>query len=302
MNIPILDIARSLSHAFYPPADPAESFAGKTILVTGANTGVGFEAAAKFTTLGASRVILGIRNAAKGEQAKAEIEARTGTSEVVEVWPLEMGSYDSVRAFAQRAAALDRLDAAVLNAGVYMVDFQRSAYGWEETLQVNVLSTALLAVLLLPKLRASRRSAEPPVLAIVGSGKHRMMSLPPKHRQATNMLESFNTPDAFQESRQYGVSKVLVQLLVQKLAALAQPAAGAEPQPLRVTVVSVCPGFARSNLARGHMTWFLPRLGAGLVLGLLARTTEQGARSLVSSVLLGPEANGRFWQHDELQP
>ncbi|KAK4234271.1 hypothetical protein C8A03DRAFT_37961 [Achaetomium macrosporum] len=57
----------------HPPADPTVSFAGKTVLVTGTNTGLGFEAAVKYAALGASRLILGVRSADKGEAAKQHI-------------------------------------------------------------------------------------------------------------------------------------------------------------------------------------------------------------------------------------
>ncbi|KAK3943683.1 hypothetical protein QBC46DRAFT_28136 [Diplogelasinospora grovesii] len=64
----------------HPPADPTVSFAGKTVLVTGANTGLGFEAAVKYAALGASKLILGVRSADKGEAARQRIVQRSGRS------------------------------------------------------------------------------------------------------------------------------------------------------------------------------------------------------------------------------
>jgi NAD(P)-dependent dehydrogenase (short-subunit alcohol dehydrogenase family) len=64
--------------AHHPPADPVVSFVGKTILVTGANTGLGFQAAVKYAALGASSLILAARSLQKGEAAKNEIVRRTG--------------------------------------------------------------------------------------------------------------------------------------------------------------------------------------------------------------------------------
>ncbi|KAK3170021.1 hypothetical protein OEA41_009406 [Lepraria neglecta] len=56
---------------------PTTDFAGKTVLVTGANVGLGFEAAAKFTALNADKVILAVRNISKGAAAQRQIEQRT---------------------------------------------------------------------------------------------------------------------------------------------------------------------------------------------------------------------------------
>lgn len=73
----------SLFHAkVFPSTNPGIFFAGKKVLVTGANCGLGFEAALKFTALGASTVVLAGGSAAKGEAAAAaaaaEIQTRTG--------------------------------------------------------------------------------------------------------------------------------------------------------------------------------------------------------------------------------
>ena len=302
-------IGALVRQAWHPPADPTASFAGRTVLITGSNTGLGLEAATKLAARDADRVILGVRDPAKGARAKASIAARTGCADdAVDVWPLDMADYASVQAFAARAARLPRLDTAILNAGVYSVAHARSAYGWETALQVNTLGTALLAILLLPVLRASaaaRRAdagdatGAPPVLEIVGSGRHTHLSLDAAHRRAPNLLQSFNAgPAGHAADTQYPVSKLFVQLVMQKLAALARAADGA----VDVLVLSVCPGFARSDLPREHKTSWLRAVMVDAFLWLMTRSTEQGARSIVSGAALGPEAHGRFWQHDVIQP
>ena len=140
-----------LRQKWVPPEDPEVSFKAKNVIVTDANTGLGFETAAKFVALGASQVILSVRDITKGDHAKLVIEQRTGKKDQVKVWQLDMNSYDSIRNFTKRASSLDHIDVAVLNAGVYKVTYEESRYGWEETLQVNVLSTALIGLLLLQK-------------------------------------------------------------------------------------------------------------------------------------------------------
>jgi NAD(P)-dependent dehydrogenase (short-subunit alcohol dehydrogenase family) len=134
-----------------------ETCTGGTYIVTGANTGLGFEVAKHLVSLGASKVILGVRNTSSGESAKADIETATGTSNVAEVWELDLASYASVKAFAKRVVAeLERIDAVIENAGV--AGSQRVlAEGHFMNVTVNVLSTFLLGVLLLPKMSESAK-------------------------------------------------------------------------------------------------------------------------------------------------
>lgn len=79
------------------PPKPTKSFAEQTVIVTGANTGLGLEAARHITRLNATKVILAVRNTSKGEAAKRSIEESTGRLGVVEVWPLDLSNYESVK-------------------------------------------------------------------------------------------------------------------------------------------------------------------------------------------------------------
>ena len=103
---------------------PTASFTNQTIIVTGSNTGLGREAANHIVRLGAAKVILAVRNLSKGEDARQYIESKTGRTGVVEVWELDLASYGSVKAFAQRAEGLERLDALLENAGISVHDFE----------------------------------------------------------------------------------------------------------------------------------------------------------------------------------
>lgn len=148
-----------------------ENTTGKTYIVTGANTGLGFEASKHLVNLGAKKVILAVRSVPSGEAAKKKIDEATGKATVAEVWALDLSSYESVKAFARRATTeLDRIDAVIENAAVATGE-QKSAEGYHIGLTVNVLSTFLLAVLLLPKLKESaEKYGTLPRLSIVTSG------------------------------------------------------------------------------------------------------------------------------------
>lgn len=106
------------SQFFFTPPYPTTDCSKKTIIVTGANTGLGKEAARHYVRLGAEKLIIACRSMEKGEAAKQDIEASTNRSGVIEVWQLDLGSYESVKRFAERAKTLKRLDSVVENAGI----------------------------------------------------------------------------------------------------------------------------------------------------------------------------------------
>lgn len=145
--------------------------------MTGANVGLGLEAARHFARLGAAKVILACRNTDKGERAKADIERSTARSGIVEVWSLDLCSFESVKQFCQRADQLPRLDVVVENAAVAMIGPQAAlAEGYESTITVNVVSTFLMALLLLPTLkRTATEFNVQPKLVIVSSDAHFMV-------------------------------------------------------------------------------------------------------------------------------
>jgi len=147
-----------------------ETAAGRIYIVTGANSGLGLEAARHLVALGSAKVILAVRNVTSGEAAKADIESTTGKPGIADVWALDLSNYDSVKAFAARATSeLDRIDAVIENAAVALSDRTKTE-GHLQSVTVNVLSTFLLAVLLLPKLKqTAEKFGVVPHLAIVGS-------------------------------------------------------------------------------------------------------------------------------------
>lgn len=146
-----------------------EVVADGTYIVTGANTGLGYECAKHLVNLGAGRVIVAVRSLQKGHDAIAKIRSETGRADAGEAWELDLTSFDSVEAFARKLDTLDRLDALVENAAVLLPTFSL-AEGLETTLAVNVVSTMLLAVRALPKLHeTAQKFGRSPRLAVVGS-------------------------------------------------------------------------------------------------------------------------------------
>jgi len=172
------------------PPVPTQPFTNQTIIVTGANTGMGLEAARHFVRLDAAKVIVAVRSLAKGQEAVDDIAASTKRPGIAEAWELDLASYASVEAFARRANALPRLDVVVANAGVFMYHFER-AEGNESTVTVNVISHMLLALLVLPKLRETAVAAgKPSTFTFTGSFTHWM--IPFDERKEADILAALN--------------------------------------------------------------------------------------------------------------
>ncbi len=118
------------------------SFAGRRVIVTGANSGLGLVTARELARVGAA-VTLAVRNTAKGDDAAAQM---TGD---VTVRALDLQSLDSVRAF---AAGTEAVDVLINNAGIMAVPYARTAEGFESQIGTNHLGHFALTNLLLPKI------------------------------------------------------------------------------------------------------------------------------------------------------
>lgn len=291
---------KGMSSSFVVPPDPQVSFKGKNILITGGNTGIGLAAAVKFLNLSASKVIITTRNMDKGEAAKEQIRSQaTRKDGCVDVWQLDMESYESIRLFAKKASTdLDHLDVVILSAGVAPRYFTKAVTGWELALQVNVLSTTLLGLLLLPKLRSSKTPNSIPILEIVAARIHESVKLTEAERASSNILSLFNaqTAETYQGWRQYSLSKLFLIYAVKGLAAKA--ISNGEPD---VIVVSVCPGACKSDLQRDFDGGIATRMVKSIVGAVLLKTAEEGARTYVIGTTKGVEAHGRFMQNTDIR-
>jgi NAD(P)-dependent dehydrogenase (short-subunit alcohol dehydrogenase family) len=118
------------------------SFAGRTVIVTGANSGLGEVTARELARVGAT-VILAVRNTDKGDAAAA------GMTGDVEVRKLDLQDLASVRSFADGVASVDVL---VNNAGIMAVPYSLTADGFESQIGTNHLGHFALTNLLLPKI------------------------------------------------------------------------------------------------------------------------------------------------------
>lgn len=209
-------------------AENLPDLSGKTIVVTGGNSGIGYEAALQFARKNAS-VVLACRSLDKAREAAAKIKAasRHGSVEVME---LDLSKLASVRAFAEEyQKAQARLDVLVNNAGVMALPYRKTADGFEMQFGTNHLGHFALTGLLMDQLLAADRAR----VVTVSSGAHRMGRM---------HFDDLQWERGYQKWLAYGQSKLANLLFTFELQRKLE-AAGKH-----VLSVACHPGYAATNL------------------------------------------------------
>ncbi|EPQ57033.1 NAD P-binding protein [Gloeophyllum trabeum ATCC 11539] len=267
-----------------PPLAVKADLSGKTVIVVGANTGIGLEAAKHFVNMNASRVILACRNEEKGRRAVAAVESATG-KKTAELWMIDLARFSSVVEFAEKwEKDGGRLDYLVMNAAKATFTYTKEE-GWESTLHVNHLSTVLCSLLLLPSLlkTASEHSVQTR-LVVVASGVHYWMDLNESIRQSPSILEKLSEEGVLQGQQLYVTSKLLNVLFVRALNARLPPAS-----PLIVTAID--PGYCDSELRHEAEDYPPPSVEHnGERIELVTITSEEGSRQILYGALGPPGA------------
>src|SRR5262252_83059 len=241
---------------------------GRTAVITGGNSGIGFEAARVLATRGA-RLILGCRDRGKAHDAVTRIRtAAPGTD--VGVVPLDLASLESVRAAAgQIRSGCEGIDLLINNAGVMMPPYGVTADGFELQFGINHLGHFALTGLLLDRL-AGRPGAR---VVTVSSNSH---------REGRINFDDLQSRHGYRRIAGYGQSKLANLMftyeLQRRLAAAGNPAIAAAAHP----------GLTRTDLARylsRVMTAFyvlierpLAQSAAMGALGTLRAATDQAVR------------------------
>jgi NAD(P)-dependent dehydrogenase (short-subunit alcohol dehydrogenase family) len=141
----------------------------RNVVITGANSGVGFETAVGLALAG-DRVVMCCRNPAKAADAAAQVRERSG-SDRVELVPLDLASFESVRAAAAALGDLTpTIDVLINNAGLILSERTTTVEGFETTFGVNHLGHFLLTSLLESQIRA----ADEPRIINLSSMAHMM--------------------------------------------------------------------------------------------------------------------------------
>ena len=180
---------------------------GKTVVVTGGNSGIGLETAVALGQMGA-RVLITARNAARGEAAVRQIAERIGTSGSVELALFDLADLASVRAGAHEILErCPKLHVLVNNAGLVLSERTETVDGYESTFAINHLGPFLLTTQLLPRLVESA----PARIVNVASTAH----VQARHGMPFDDLQSTR---AYAGMRVYGASKLANMLFANELA------------------------------------------------------------------------------------
>jgi NAD(P)-dependent dehydrogenase (short-subunit alcohol dehydrogenase family) len=224
-------------------ADDVPDQSGRTFLVTGANTGIGFETAKVLAARGA-RVLLGCRSAERAAAAIESIHEALPDADL-EFVELDQGDLGSVRAAAERVADEPRLDVLLNNAGIMVPPRELTADGFESQFGVNHLGTFALTGLLLDKLGET-------------SGSRVVVTSSLAHRGGEIFFDDLDASKRYRAQQRYQQSKLANLLFMYELD---RRLAGAGSD----TIAVAChPGIATTELARNlpsAITLFAPLLG-----------------------------------------
>lgn len=245
---------------------------GKVALITGANSGIG-RVTARELALNGYHVFLACRSTARGEVVVDEIASLSGGSARVEVLPLDLGDFASIRScaetFLKRELPLHLL---IANAGI-AGNKGRTASGFEMTFGTCHMGHFLLTRLLLERIKASA----PARIVVVASHAHRR----PDGIDFSALREDTKTFSGFPE---YGVAKLSNVLFASEL--------GRRLEGTGVTTYSLHPGVVATNVWRA-VPWPIDRL-----MKLFMISEEEGAATTLYCAL-APEAAGQSGQYYE---
>jgi NAD(P)-dependent dehydrogenase (short-subunit alcohol dehydrogenase family) len=251
--------------------------AGKVVVITGGNSGIGKEAAIGIARQGA-HVVIAARNPAKAAAALTEIETRADARGRVETIPIDLASFASVRAFADAfTAEHDRLHVLLNNAGLVLRKRAVTVDGHETQFQVNHLGHFLLTDLL----RDALAKGAPARVVNVSSVAHQ------------SARKGLDFDDLDWERRRYAGFGVYSATKLMNILFTRELARRSDPDVL--TANTLHPGFVGSNFAREGDLGLLGTLGMPLVRPF-AISPEKGA---LTSIYLAssPDVEGVTGQY-----
>lgn len=257
---------------------------GKRALITGANSGIGYQAARVLARKGA-QVMLACRDLQRAERAASAIRTETPAAKV-EIALVDLASLASVRAFARAELERQRpLHLLVNNAGVMAPSRRReTADGFELQFGINVLGHFALTALLFPAMEQAAALAAPqPRIVTVASIAHKGGRLIFDDFQSTR---SYSPMVAYRQSKLADL--IFAFALSRRLSAARSP----------IMSIAVHPGVANTNLFRGTDRPALERAARGAVgslIGLLFNSDYAGALPTLFAATSDAAVNGGYY-------
>ena len=259
-----------LYREYHQPSNVCKSdelLIGKTVLITGANTGLGKQAAIECVKRHAKKVILACRNLERGEEAAQDIRDAVipipiAVTEVV-VMELDLCSFESIRRFcAQVNEQESQLDILVNNAGVFRCPFSKTEDGFEMHLGVNHLGHFLLTNLLLNLLKKSA----PARIIVVSSFLY---------KKGTIKFDDMNREHSYSRLEAYSSSKLANVLFSCELSH--------QLKDTSVNVYCVNPGIVNTNILRHSFPLLVKILGS--IFGWVFQSVTEGVQTILNCMI-----------------
>ncbi|MCD8510054.1 MAG: SDR family oxidoreductase [Bacillus sp. (in: Bacteria)] len=251
----------------------------KTVIITGANSGIGYETAKYFVSTGAN-VVMAVRDVTKGETAKKEILQLFPEGQM-EVSYLDLGKLASVHAFVKEFSQKNEsVDLLINNAGVMLPPYTKTEDGFELQFGCNHLGHFALTGLLLPLLERGRESRVVTLSSIA-------------HRNGVIDFENFDGSKGYKGMKFYSQSKLANLLFAKELDERLKV------NGFKTISLSAHPGISSTNLfkiGKDTSPWFVKPF-----MKLFAQSAEEGALptimaatdlSLTGGEYIGPDGKG----------
>ncbi|XP_060778124.1 retinol dehydrogenase 12, like [Neoarius graeffei] len=241
---------------FFRPWSSNVKLDGKTVVITGANTGIGKETAIDLAKRG-MRVIMACRDMQKGDAALKEVIEVSGNQNVI-CKKLDLSDSSSIREFAQNINSEEKqLHILINNAGVMVCPYGKTVDGFEMQIGVNHMGHFLLTFLLIDLLK---RSAPARIVTVSSMA----------HKWGTINLDDINSEKSYDKSKAYSQSKLANVLFTRCLAK--------KLQGTGVTTYALHPGVVQTELWR-HLNG--PQQAVMWLIKPFTKTSIQGAQTTI---------------------
>ncbi|XP_030623304.1 retinol dehydrogenase 12, like [Chanos chanos] len=229
---------------------------GKTVIITGANTGIGKETAVDLAKRGA-RIIMACRDMEKASAALKEVIELSGNQNVV-TRKLDLSDSKSIREFAEAInKEEEQVNILINNAGVMVCPYAKTADGFEMQIGVNHMGHFLLTYLLMDLIK---RSTPARIINVSSMA----------HSWGTINLEDINSEKSYDKNKAYSQSKLANVLFTRSL--------GKKLQGTGVTVYALHPGVVQTELWR-HLS--KPQQALFWMIKPFTKTSVQGAQTTI---------------------
>ena len=248
---------------------------GRVVVITGANSGVGYESAVAFAAKGA-RVVMASRSMEKLEQARQDLLKRVPKGKV-DVMKLDLGSLKSVQSFADSFnASYERLDILMNNAGIMTPPYGKTSDGFELQFGTNHLGHFALTGWVLPKLLATPHSR----VATTSSSAYLMGRM---------HWDDLQSEKQYKPTQAYAQSKLANVLFMRELQR--------QLEAVHAGTISVAsqPGYARTNLQTNQHYGFGEQVMYTVLRATMSQASDVGALYQLYSVTAPDVKGGDFF-------